>query len=146
MNNRNNNLGYPLISENLLSIDNKYNTNEINLLDGFYYCNEMKNRIEIKNKHIIMVENYLLSNNTNEPDLIWHFEYEPIRTYRDLPKFGIYKELWTGSSEEQKKQWNKMLCEVLNDTMQLKNKVVSVEDYENNEYIKLKDDGVIFNN
>jgi hypothetical protein len=36
MNNRGNNLGYPLISENLLSINNKYNTDEIDLLDGFY--------------------------------------------------------------------------------------------------------------
>lgn len=147
MNNRDNNLGYPLISENLLSIDNKYNTNEINLLDGFYYCDEIKNRIEIKNKHIVMIENYLLSNNTNEPNLRWHFEYDPIRTYRDLPKYGIYKELWTGPSEEQKKQWNKMLCGVLNETMQLENKVESVEDYNIGFIAKLKDgNAVVFNN
>ena len=129
MNNRDNNLGYPLISENLLIIYNYYNTNEIDLSDGFYYHDKIKTRIEIKNKHIVMVENYLLDNNTNEPNLRWHFEYDPIRLYRDLPEYGIYKELWTGPSEEQKKLWNKMLCGVLNETMQLENKVESVEDY-----------------
>ena len=147
MNNRGNNLGYPLISKNLLSINDIYNTNEIDLSDGFYYHDEIKNRIEIRNKHIVMVENYLLFNDTNEPDLRWHFEYDPIRLYRDLPKFGIYKELWTGPSEEQKKQWNKMLCEVLNDTVQLKNKVVSVENNDDGYIAELKDgNAIVFNN
>jgi|688.fasta_scaffold298050_2 hypothetical protein len=147
MNNRNNNLGYPLIDENLLSINNRYNMNEIDLLDGFYYHDEITNRIEIKNKHIVMVEKYLLSNNTDEPDLRWHFEHDPIRQYRDLPKYGIYKEIWTGPSKEQKKQWNEMLGEVLNNTMQLENKVVSVKDSDNGYIAELKDgDSIIFNN
>jgi len=56
--------------------------------------------------------------------LTWHIEYDPPALYRQFT--GKEKELYTGVSEESKEQYNLLLGNMLNSSMQLEGQVSNV--------------------
>jgi hypothetical protein len=127
MNNRDNDINLPIITRDQMCIGNYFNTRcLIELPDNVYYYGIPWTKVTVQNKRLHKVEGYLLGD-IELPSLVWHFEYEPTKLYRELPKISSDKHLWTGPSEESEKSINRMMVDFLNTSPQFNGTVTSIK-------------------
>lgn len=123
--------------------ENKIKQQHIDREDGQYVLSNswktnIKDVVHIKDKKLVQYDYYLRDQETGEEYiyLIWSFDYdEKMSIYREFPTLNIPKRIFCDNvvgrydKESQKQfneQWNKMLGQVLNESMQLHDNVKSV--------------------
>ncbi len=135
----------------------------VNKPDGMYVVKQewtsLKHIAHIKDGKFVQYDYYNIDSTSDlKPEfihLIWTFDYDEKQSiYREFPKLGIPKRIFYDKEngrydkEEQEKfknTWNKMLAEVLNESMQLNDNVEKVTNCDKcgNTIVHRKDGGQI---